>query len=272
MSSISEKNQADILSIESLRPHAILYYLLKPREAAELSTLTSRALRAEEVIEINPESDLSIEHVRDIQKRAKIKKSTETPQLLNVYMSNGASIPAQNALLKTLEEPSSNTHLALYATDKNSVLKTIKSRSTEIDILPLAQDRIMSELRHKFPDEGDSSLRAHATINQYSFTTLQAKELDDFTDTKEFLSAKTAGRLNIVAGIKERNDAALFIDKLLLLASEAQSGAARSNKHNGVKSWSKLVDQALELKDAVAANANLKLQLQKLALNMPQMR
>ncbi len=51
--------------------------------------------------------------------------------LLNFHLT---TIPAQNALLKTLEEPPSNTHIILLTTNLHSLLPTITSRCQIIKV------------------------------------------------------------------------------------------------------------------------------------------
>ena len=57
-----------------------------------------------------------------------------------------ATIGAANALLKTLEEPPAYAHLILMATNTESLLPTIISRSQQINLRPLAKSIIEQAL------------------------------------------------------------------------------------------------------------------------------
>jgi DNA polymerase-3 subunit delta' len=59
---------------------------------------------------------------------------------------------AQNALLKTLEEPGERTFLLLEATRPENLLPTIHSRAQRLGVLPLADDLVRRELSARVPD------------------------------------------------------------------------------------------------------------------------
>jgi len=54
------------------------------------------------------------------------------------------SIAGQNALLKTIEEPATGTHIILITANKSNILSTILSRSSIIPFNPLSTDQIIS--------------------------------------------------------------------------------------------------------------------------------
>lgn len=64
----------------------------------------------------------------------------------------------QNALLKTVEEPGSDTHVILIAESKSGILPTIVSRCIEINFNPLPVSYIKDILLERFPGGGNSSL------------------------------------------------------------------------------------------------------------------
>ena len=69
------------------------------------------------------------------------------------------SIPAQNALLKTIEEPMSAVMFILTGTIQNNILKTIVSRSVKLSPQLLPADVILEELKKKFPEEDPHFLK-----------------------------------------------------------------------------------------------------------------
>lgn len=91
-----------------------------------------------------------------------------------------ASLPAQNALLKMLEEPQNNINFILHATNKEKVIETIKSRC-KIEIL------------RYYPD------------------------ITPTLDTKDFYTLNTQERLSVVSKISKRPEAKEFIDKVIRL-------------------------------------------------------
>jgi len=69
---------------------------------------------------------------------------------------------AQNALLKTLEEPGSATFLLLEATTPEQLLPTVRSRVQRLRVLPLADDTIEREIRRRSVGGGGDPSRAIA--------------------------------------------------------------------------------------------------------------
>lgn len=69
---------------------------------------------------------------------------------------------AQNALLKTLEEPGSATFLLLEATTPEQLLPTVRSRVQRLRVLPLPDDTIEREIRRRSAGGGGDLSRAIA--------------------------------------------------------------------------------------------------------------
>lgn len=82
---------------------------------------------------------IKIATVRDLQENLSFAQSAEHPRYIIILGIDTATIPAQNALLKVVEEPPANTQLILVGKSLNSILPTIQSRcilngfSEEID-------------------------------------------------------------------------------------------------------------------------------------------
>jgi DNA polymerase III subunit delta' len=60
--------------------------------------------------------------------------------------------PAQNALLKTLEEPPPRAILILVSAAPDRLLRTIRSRVRRLDFFPLAEAEVAQALAHVLPD------------------------------------------------------------------------------------------------------------------------
>ncbi len=82
-----------------------------------------------EYIELNQSyTSVTIEQVRDLQKQLSYGAHSATPRIVIIHGLDTASLPAQNALLKLLEEPPAHTYLCATAFSSHSVLPTILSR------------------------------------------------------------------------------------------------------------------------------------------------
>ena len=68
----------------------------------------------------------------------------------------------QNALLKVLEEPPPYGVFILLAENPEALLVTVRSRCTELKLLPLDMSLLEQQLRREFPDADNESLSAAA--------------------------------------------------------------------------------------------------------------
>jgi hypothetical protein len=78
------------------------------------------------------EENLPIELVRDLINQTSFARTNQEQTAYVLCGAEKASLPAQNALLKILEEPPQNILLVLVATTGHQLLPTILSRCTEV--------------------------------------------------------------------------------------------------------------------------------------------
>lgn len=69
---------------------------------------------------------------------------------------------SQNALLKVLEEPPAYGVFILLTDAPEKLLVTVRSRCTELALTALPETTLIRELRHRFPQADDESIRAAA--------------------------------------------------------------------------------------------------------------
>ena len=81
-----------------------------------------------DVLVIKPENSIGIEEVRQIQKFLSRKPIRDDKNTVIVREAHLLTIPAQNALLKTLEEPPGNSLIYLITSSPYSLLPTVLSR------------------------------------------------------------------------------------------------------------------------------------------------
>ncbi len=80
-----------------------------------------------------PDETLSIERVRDLPQLVATKPMGQTRFVILANLES-ASVPAQNALLKILEEPPANNQFLLVTTNLAKVLPTIRSRTRLVNL------------------------------------------------------------------------------------------------------------------------------------------
>jgi len=104
-------------------------------------------------------------------------------------------VPGQNALLKILEEPPKYGVFLLLTDNPDKLLPTVRSRCTELKLLPLSEDTLRIQLRRDFPDAQEDDISA-AIFRSGGFLG-QAKEL---LGAESAASPQTEGFVRAFAG------------------------------------------------------------------------
>ena len=119
------------------------------RQAEEARAFTGR---------VGANRDISIETVRALEKSLSLRPFEGRRRVAIIEEADRLSLPAANALLKTLEEPPSYAVLILLATDPAALLPTIVSRCRVEMLRPLPAARIEAALQLRWGVEAE---RAH---------------------------------------------------------------------------------------------------------------
>ncbi len=104
-------------------------------------------------------------------------------------------VEGQNALLKVLEEPPSYGAFLLLTDNPEKLLPTIRSRCTELSLLPLPSETVASALAEEFPDKPeDVRLAAARSCGGYlgQAKKLLAEDMESSPQTAEFARAFAA--------------------------------------------------------------------------------
>jgi DNA polymerase III subunit delta' len=141
----------------------------------------SRILRGEhpDVIEVNletqaalaedagkgkstPAKELKIDTVREMQRTVGLSPYMGRYKVFVIGDADKLNEEASNALLKTLEEPPSQTVLILLAPDASSVLPTISSRCVQVPLRPLRKAEVARALESQWGAEPEQAERLAA--------------------------------------------------------------------------------------------------------------
>ncbi len=93
-----------------------------------------------------PSRDIRIEQVRQLQERLAFRALESKYKVALLVEAHAMNPPAQNALLKTLEEPPAGTVLVLVSSAPDKLLPTIRSRCAKVNFAPLPVDFIASHI------------------------------------------------------------------------------------------------------------------------------
>jgi DNA polymerase-3 subunit delta' len=115
-----------------------------------------------DVFTVSVESDdgparkaISVEQLRDVQQAASLNPYEGRTRVAIIDPADEMSEAAENAFLKTLEEPPPHVTFILIASDSEKLLETIRSRCARIDFGLVAADDIEAALRERgaLPDD-----------------------------------------------------------------------------------------------------------------------
>jgi DNA polymerase III delta prime subunit len=81
-----------------------------------------------DVVILTDEKSIKIEHIRQLQQQLSTQPLTQQGRLVVICPANKITRPAQQALLKLVEEPPPRTQMVLVTNSRQDVLPTIQSR------------------------------------------------------------------------------------------------------------------------------------------------
>jgi DNA polymerase-3 subunit delta' len=90
---------------------------------------------------------IPVESIRDLRADLQLSSFDGGKKVAIITDADTMTIAAQNALLKTLEEPKGDTILILIATKADSLLETIRSRSVHLRFRPVARQDIQDAVK-----------------------------------------------------------------------------------------------------------------------------
>lgn len=103
------------------------------------------------------ESSLGIEKVRALTKDIGLKPYEGRKKVYILDNADSMTHEAQNALLKTLEEPPSDSVMILIAENANTLFPTIQSRAKKVKFFPLAAEEVKKILMEKYKLDKDNA-------------------------------------------------------------------------------------------------------------------
>lgn len=246
--------------------------------AAELLGIQSDALQHHPyTLTIDPgEPTISIESIRALQQFLKLRvPGTQTQVINRIVLIHDASRmrhEAQNALLKTLEEPPVGTCVILTASSPRNLLPTIISRTHTLEVLPID----LQAAQAAYPDIEPPVLQKFHALSQGQAALLQAllthshhPLLDHIDTAKHILSEKKGDRLFRVEQLaKDRQDARQLLEAFLRISHAGLFAAAIKGSSAHIEQWCRRQEYILQGLRRLDQNAHTKLVLDNLFLEI----
>lgn len=143
-----------------------------------------------------------------------------------IYKASTMNEQAQNAFLKSLEEPNSSTFYILLVNNVHSLLPTVLSRSQILKITPLNNDASLKLIPDNIPANikqqilfvaNGNPLLINKLVNDSSLISQYSAHI---TTAKSFLTASTYHKLITINKLKDsREDAIATLDALIKILS-----------------------------------------------------
>jgi DNA polymerase III subunit delta' len=127
----------------SRRNHPDVTWLMPEEE------MVARGFAGRSDIQGTPSRDIRVDQVRQLQERLSLRALEGARKVAIVASAQQLNPQAQNALLKTLEEPPSGTVLLLLASAPDKLLPTIRSRCSAVRFGPLPRELIAEIVRRE---------------------------------------------------------------------------------------------------------------------------
>jgi hypothetical protein len=222
-------------------------------------------------------SDISIEQIRAVINALRLKTpgNNNVRRVVFIEDSHFMSVPAQNTLLKILEEPSPDTIFLLSTVSELNVLPTIASRTQKIEVHSVSlNDALDYWEKHGHSKEsitsawrlsGGSTGLIHALLTEDKEHPL--KHAVD--EAKSFLGASKYQRLLMVDKLsRNKENFSLFLEALARTLNYLNHAAVKSAKAAQAQNILKSRKVLKQSSEALDANANARLVALKFVTNL----
>jgi len=212
---------------------------------------------------------ISIEEIRSIERflSLKVLSKDKYNRVVIIEDAQNLSLSAQNALLKTIEEPPIGTIMILSANSALNILPTVRSR---LQLIVASQPPI-DLIRSNYMDIDEAEFN-----RAYSLSAGNPEVLDEIINNNDhkLIEATKIARDIISKNIFERllmvndlsKDTSQVKDILFIMQQMAEVSLKTTNKNS--KQWQKILTASFNAQDQINKNAQIKLVLENFFLEI----
>lgn len=236
--------------------------------------LLGASVRPNQLLRISPTNQhIGIDEIREVQRYLKLRTTgrAKTRRIVIIEDAQAMSGEAQNALLKTLEEPPHDTKIILTIDGMSALKQTVYSRLQIIQVKPCTLSDAVSyfETGHRSYDK-EALQKAYIISGGLAGLCIalarddQHPLIDAIKQAKGYLSSSAYDRLIKVNELaKDKEALALF----LFAVQRILSTAVRTSKAN-ISKQSQGMKAVYDAQNELAVNSNTKLFLVNLSLQL----
>lgn len=219
--------------------------------------------------------DLSIDQIRTlVLARAAFPPHEGRAKVFIVRRAEELSVPAANALLKTLEEPGARTHFVLLSATADALLPTIRSRTQRVRFGPLPEEVVAALLT----EQGVERAGSIAALSRGSMATALVLSDPEATARREdfvarAMAALTARDLGAALELAEEakkggKESSVIQIEALAAALGAEARAAAANPDRAADVAATRFGLALAAVQQLDGNASAQLTLESMLIKM----
>ena len=218
------------------------------------------------------DKSIAIEQIRNISAftALKVPGKQKTKRVILIEDAETMTLPAQNSLLKILEEPPEGTVIILTSSFAHKLLQTLLSRVQRIGIKKPSNDATTSFLNNTYSNEEIEQAKFIAEGKIGKIVVLLSPDQTDssFTiaDIRNFLKMNMFEQLvKIEHDFKDKTVAIRFVE---LLSNVASRSLLKTSGSEARGQWLRISQATLVALKAMEQNANSKLALTELVLSL----
>ena len=263
------------------------------RELAAILLEMENLFNSPDYIEIKPDGNsIKIAQIRKLQSDILVKPY-KSYKIYVIDEAQKMTVEAQNALLKTLEEPPKYAIIILITDNKESLLDTIKSRCEIIKFTPIPMQEVASYLTMNGIDSKRASLLANFSrgsmkkaieLSESEEFHLMREEVQKYVET--FLNGNLIEIMDIQSSIEKykdqiTNDLDLLInyfrdimmvkenvDNSMIINLDRLIFVKNMSNKTTYSQLSKIIDIIEETKNKLRSNCNFNISIQVMTLNI----
>lgn len=233
------------------------------------TSLARAATKKHSIITLEPNDKgvIKIDAVRGLYDHARVKHQDKL--VIIIDDADAMQIPAQNALLKLLEETPERVFFILTTHHIEQLLPTIRSRAQEIDVVPVSASESIKILKVGATDSAAQAQllflangRPAEMVRLMSDADYLAKRAQDMRAAKDFLSKSLYDKLVFAYTAATERETAL------VLLKDAINIVGVTLKKQPTEPLAKLLQKLLQTEEALHNDAHVRTQLLHLAVTL----
>ena len=209
-------------------------------------------------------NNVKIEQIRELNRKVVEKPIVSTKKVNIINDGQNITKEAQNALLKTLEEPPEYVTIILITTSESAFLPTIKSRCTKINFNKLTEEEMLKILKEKYNYQNVGNIVYKTSNGSISKSIQIIEKQSEFEDiNKMFSNLEHANVIDLINSkevvFKDKEDINSILDYIITIFFE---------KIKDNRKYIECIEIAENAKERLRKNSNYDMTIDNFMLNV----